>query len=324
MGANRTEILDWIEQGRVASDAADTALRVAGVTPSPQDWRRFFDQLTLWLGAVFCGLAVIFFFAYNWQAMGRFAKFGMVEALIVAALALCWRLDLARAAGKAALLVAAMLTGALLALVGQTYQTGADTYQLFLVWAICIVPWVLLGRFSALWLFWLVLLNLSAYLYYRTFGGWFGILFDFEKVLWAAFAINTLALVIWESVAHMGVDWLRERWSPRVLAVASGSVITWLALWAIFDSRTAVAGTLLVYGLWLGAVYFYYRHKMIDLFVLAGGVLSAVIVICALLSELMLRGRGEAGAFLFIGMVVLGLSSAGGIWLKNIAREQRA
>jgi hypothetical protein len=30
-----------------------------------------------------------------------------------------------------------------------------------------------------------------------------------------------------------------------------------------------------------------------------------------------------AGAFLFIGMVVIGLSAAGGLWLKSMAQEER-
>ncbi|MET0204922.1 MAG: DUF2157 domain-containing protein [Casimicrobiaceae bacterium] len=45
--------------------------------------------------------------------------------------------------GKAAL-VAALLAGALLALVGQVYQTGADTFELFAAWAVAIV--VLVAR----------------------------------------------------------------------------------------------------------------------------------------------------------------------------------
>ena len=48
-----------------------------------------------------------------------------------------------RPAGKAALLAAALLTGGLLALIGQTYQTGADTFELFATWAALILPWVL-------------------------------------------------------------------------------------------------------------------------------------------------------------------------------------
>src|SRR5699024_11365250 len=45
------------------------------------------------------------------------------------------------------LLIASIITGSLLALFGQVYQTGADTWQLFFAWAILITPWEI-GRAS--------------------------------------------------------------------------------------------------------------------------------------------------------------------------------
>ena len=62
MKENRTAILDWIEQGHIQADALPDALRLAGLHPGRADWRNFFNQLTLWLGAIFCATAVIFFF----------------------------------------------------------------------------------------------------------------------------------------------------------------------------------------------------------------------------------------------------------------------
>src|SRR5699024_7795437 len=40
-----------------------------------------------------------------------------------------------------ALLVAALMTGALLALLGQVYHSGADSWRLFAWWAVLLVPW---------------------------------------------------------------------------------------------------------------------------------------------------------------------------------------
>ena len=80
-----------------------------------------------------------------------------------------WRLGPERATGKAALLVAAILLGVLLALFGQTYQTGADTWELFATWAALITPWVIVGRFAGLWMLWLALLNVAIVLYFWFF-----------------------------------------------------------------------------------------------------------------------------------------------------------
>jgi uncharacterized membrane protein len=323
MSGSRTDILDWIEQGRLRPDSLPGALRIAGVTPSARDWHKFLDQLTLWLGTVFCAAAVIFFFAYNWQEMGRFAKFGLIEALIVASMVLCWRLDLERMPGKAALLLATLLTGALLALVGQTYQTGADTYELFAAWAAAVFVWVAIGRFGALWLVWLGLLNLAAMLYFETFGGIFGLLFDTEKKLWALFALNTVALCLWEGAAQLGVAWLRERWPVRILATASGSLVTVLMVWAVLDfNRANTPFAVLAYFAWMAAAYFYYRLRLLVVFVLAGGVVRVIIVVTAFLSKQILR-HADAGGFLIIGLVIIGLSALGGFWLKSVATEER-
>ncbi|MBS0309637.1 MAG: DUF2157 domain-containing protein [Proteobacteria bacterium] len=322
MGGPRSEIFHWIEQGRLRHGGLAEALQLTGVTPGARDWKRFFDQLTLWLGTVFCAAAVIFFFAYNWQAMGRYAKFGLVEMLIVTSLVFCWRLDLEKLAGKAVLLMATLLTGALLALVGQTYQTGADTYELFAVWALAVLPWIVVGRFGVLWLVWLALLNLATIFYFQTFGGFFGWIFSTERKLWTLFALNTAALLVWEGAAQMGLAWLRERWSVRVVATASGGLITTLMIWAVLDHHgSGRLYAVLAYCVWMAVAYVYYRHRLADVFVLAGGVLSAIMVMTVILVRIM--DRMEAGAFLLIGMLIIGMSAAGGLWLKNVANEER-
>ena len=111
MHSNRSDILDWTEQGRIAPERLRAALEAGGALPGAADWRRFLDRLLLWLGAVMLAAAVIFFFAFNWNDMGRIAKIGLLEALIAGVLVALWRLDFASAAGKAALFAAALLVG---------------------------------------------------------------------------------------------------------------------------------------------------------------------------------------------------------------------
>ncbi|MBM4270030.1 MAG: DUF2157 domain-containing protein [Deltaproteobacteria bacterium] len=248
--------------------------------------------------------------------MGRFAKFGLVEAPILLALGLVWKLGLDRATGKAALLAAAILVGALLALVGQTYQTGADTFELFFAWALAILPWALVARFAALWILWLGLANLAVSLYFSTFGGWLGLMFGTEEQLWLHFALNTFGLVVWEVLAASGADWLRERWAVRILATASGVCVTMLALIAVVDSGTRAGASLLAWAAWLAAAYAVYRHLLQDVFVLAGGTLSVIVVVAAFLGMHMIDGEG--GGFLLIGMIVIALSAAGGYWLRSV------
>ncbi|HEX8238237.1 MAG TPA: DUF2157 domain-containing protein [Allosphingosinicella sp.] len=317
MSGFRAEILHWFDSGRVAPGRELELLRAAAILPSPADWRAFLGRLTLWLGTVALATALIFFFAFNWDDLGRFAKFGLVEAAILAGLIAFWRFDLDGAPGKAVLLLLSLLTGALLALAGQVYQTGADTYELFAWWAALILPWVLVGRFSPLWLLWLALLNLAVCLYCRL--GW-----DGETMIWALFLLNGAMLVLWEAGHRAGLAWLRDDWPPRLVAVAAGTMATALVVWAILGGGRGGSGALagLAYLAWLGAVYHWYRRVRADLFMLAGGLLSLIVAVVAFLSKTMLGS--DAGGYLVIGLVVIGMSAGGAVWLRAAAREQRA
>jgi uncharacterized membrane protein len=320
MSGLRGEVLDWFGSGRVPPGREHEVLRAAALTPAPGDWRAFLGQLTLWLGVIALAAAVIFFFAFNWDALGRFAKFGLIEAAIVGGLIACWRLDLDSAPGKAVLLLLSLLAGALLALAGQVYQTGADTFELFAWWAVLILPWVLVGRFSPLWLVWLALLNLAGWFYFTR--AWAA-----EPMLWTLFGLNSLALAGWEAAHRAGLLWLRDSWPPRLVAMASAGFATALALWAILDGGGRGGGggaiALLGYAAWLGGLYFWYRQVRPDLFMLAAGLLSLIVTVAALLSDQVLDG-GDAGGFLLVGLAVLGMSAGGAMWLRSVAQEQEA
>ncbi len=322
MTAPRQMILDLAEQGRIAPQQVRQALLLTGVLPTKPDWQHFLDQLLLWLGTSLVSAGVIFFFAYNWNALGRHTKFGLVEALVVAALLCIWRLGLEGIAGKAALLAASLFVGTLLALIGQTYQTGADTFELFGVWAGAILPWVLVGRFAALWVLWLVVVHVALGLYYQTFGGLFGLVFGPEEMVWVVLLLSTGALVVWEAYRAYGVTWLHERWATRFLATASGSFMTTLAVFSILESLERDSLGFLVWLVWLGAAYVVYRHLMLDVYVLAGSVLSVTIVMTCFLGRYMLPEYTDASSFLFLGLIVIGLSAAGGWWLKQVVAQK--
>lgn len=311
MSRHRGELLDWIEAGRVPPGREHSALRAAGLVPGRSEWRAFLGGLSLWLGTLAMAAAVIFFFAFNWDSLGRLAKLGLVEAAILAALLAGWRLGLEAMAGKAVLTLLALLVGALLALVGQIYQTGADSWLLFAWWAVLILPWVLIGRFAPLWLLWLALLNLAAWLYFSL--GESG-----ETLLWFLLALNSLVVAAWEAGHRAGIAWLRDTWPPRLAAIAGGVMATGLALWSIFEGGVGIAGWLA----WLGLGYYWYRHVRTDLFMLAGGLLSLIVVVAAFLTRALPGSDG--GGHLVVGLAVIGMSAAGAMWLNRLAREPAA
>jgi uncharacterized membrane protein len=317
--SDRSLILEWSEQGAIKD--ARAALAAAGVLPAARDWRVFLDRLLLWSGAVALAASVIFFIAHNWSDLGKLAKFGFVALLVALAVTGYWRLGSDRLAGKASLLVAAILLGALLALFGQTYQTGADTWELFATWALLIVPWVLIGRFAGMWILWIAIVNVAIALYFVVRPGLFGLVFNIEQQYWTLFAFNTVALVVWE-LAGRRVTWLTERWAPRLVVLASGVAITLLAIESTFDFHETSMVVWLVYPVWLAGVYFAYRRWIRDLFMLAGGCLSVIVVVTALLTRTVIEGDAAAGGFLVTALAVIGMAAAAGWWLKEVAREE--
>ena len=316
----RSTVMDWAARGAIPADRLPEALEVAGVIPTAAAWRSFLDRLSLWLGASALGAALIFFVAANWAAMGTWGKFALVEAFIVAAVAGYAWLGPDRASGKASLLGASLALGALLALVGQTYQTGADTFELFASWAALLVPWVLIGRFAGLWVLWLAIVNLAVILRVSALGGILGLILSGTEQLWALMVLNAAALVVWEIAARRAA-WLRERWAPRVIAVGVGTIVTTLALWAVVDQRAGAI--VLVYPLWVAAMYWAYRVLQADLFMLAGACLSIIVVTTAFIGMHLLDGGGEAG-LLLIALLVIGMAGGAAAWLRGVAGERPA
>lgn len=314
-------MLRWAETGVIPEASVDEALDVAGVTPGAREWRSFLDRLLLWSGATFLAVATIFFVAFNWRDLGRFAKFGLAEFLILAGTIAFAKLGADRTSGKAALLFASLVMGALLALFGQTYQTGADPWQLFASWGGLILPWVIVGQFAGLWMLWIAIVKVGLALHFLTFGGLFGIFFGTERLLWTLFAFNAACLVIWELAASR-VSWLNERWAPRLLAAAGAVIVTGLALYAIggWDDVSGLA--LVIYPVWAAALYTVYRRQTRDLFMLAGGCLSIIVTVTTFLSRHLLRNSDDAAAFLFISLLIIGMASAAAVWLRSVAIEE--
>ncbi|MDH5356670.1 MAG: DUF2157 domain-containing protein [Gammaproteobacteria bacterium] len=316
----RSQIISLIQRGNIPAEKIDEALTITGINPDAKSWRLFIDQLLLWLGGLSLAFAAIFFIAYNWSELGRFAKFGLVQALIVIATTAYWKLGTENPAAKLSLLVACIFLGVLLALYGQTYQTGADPWQLFFSWAILILPWALLGRFTVIWVLWLVLLNLAIFLYYQTFRSFFWLMFDSEiELLWLFFGINTCSLLIWELIAKFQT-WLSTNWAERLLATASGVSITWIAIHSMFSRGDTNFVGILVWIAWLVSLYFYYRKIKPELFMLAGLCTSAITIVITFLAHKLLDD-GNPGGFLFIALLLIGMGTAATFWLRNIHRE---
>jgi uncharacterized membrane protein len=110
------------------------------------------------VSALLLGAALIFWVAANWQDQTRQFKLYLIQALLLASLSGAFVLLRIR---NAFLLLATLALGGLLAFVGQTYQTGADPWQLFAIWGALALLWMLAARSDALWAIWVLIVGMG-------------------------------------------------------------------------------------------------------------------------------------------------------------------
>ncbi|MCI0507950.1 MAG: DUF2157 domain-containing protein [Gammaproteobacteria bacterium] len=104
-------------------------IELAGLKPDNAAWLRFIDRFLLICGVTLALVGVMSFFAYNWADLHKFGKFALIEIGIISLAVTAYFKTVDKLSGKAALFGAAVLTGVLLVVYGQTYQTGADCYR---------------------------------------------------------------------------------------------------------------------------------------------------------------------------------------------------
>jgi len=320
MESFRGELVNLIEHNAVSQEHIDDVVDISNIMPTQKAWVTFINNLFLWIGCVALGFSFIYFLAHNWSHIGRLAKFALVETALILSIIVYLKTQISSVSSSAALTFSTILLGALMALFGQTYQTGADPWQLFFNWALLMTPWALISRFTTIWLVWLGLLNLSIILYCDAHSNPLSLLFGSKvSVLWALFTFNTLNLVAWYKLSQSCL-WMQKEWAIRLIALAVGISITSLALFAILDNRITDNLALPVWMLFLASFYLFYRKLQVNLFMLAGGCLSGIVVTVALLAEAMLH-QGEPAAYLLVSIIVIGLGVGAAFWLKKVQME---
>ena len=155
-------------------------------------WQKFLRLFFITLGVGFTLAGIIFFFAYNWADLHKFAKIGIAEGLVVATVSLVLFSKMNINIRNIILTGASVLVGVLFAVYGQIYQTGANAYDFFLGWTIFITLWAIVSNFTPLWLIYIVLINTTFILYSQQVAkDWSGI-----YVFTLLFIINTIMLIV--------------------------------------------------------------------------------------------------------------------------------
>lgn len=309
----------------LGKEGADRLWALSGLHRPPDKLAANLHRALAVVAALLLGAGLIFWVAANWQDQTRAFKLHLLEGavLIPSLAALFWP-----RARTALLLLATLALGGLLAFVGQTYQTGADPWQLFVTWAALALAWTLAARRDAMWALWLLIGGVGLTL-------WSGdellnpllSLLDGRRtrilltpVMWAAIFLLPLAL------PRLGL--LRPGATAAPLSWRLATLLA-LAAWCAY----ALSGLFWNDQLWQ---YFFYSllvamaaglawlKRPRDFVVLSLAVLTLdVLLVCGaarwLLDDM---GRDDTGQVLLLTLIALGTVGASATWLYRLQREE--
>jgi len=327
---NRTELDAFVAHYRLSAEATQAALELTSARPSGADLRGFLINVLQLAGVLSLAAGLVFFIAANWQDMGVTGRFALIQGVIVASVALALWKPPPHSLGRYALLMAFIATGALLALFGQTYQTGADVYELFLNWALLAVAFVVAGQWSVLSAAWLIVFNIALALFFggQPEGGWLWAVFlpwrGSESLQLLVPALFNLAL--W-GLAEFGrrARWnaCAARWVAGLALVCAFGFLTWAGIDALApDSMTGSSGVVLfaVLALEAGLVVHAMRLRN-DVFPLALTAASLIAMITYALGAH--SGFDELGSALVLALWLTVSSTVSGRVLMSLVREWR-
>ncbi|MCP4662522.1 MAG: DUF2157 domain-containing protein [bacterium] len=296
------------EAGVLDRAALARGLELVDGRPTTASWYAYARRHLLLLGTVLLAVGVVFFVAANWGALHAFVRMGLVAAAMVTATGAAAVLGLHTLSGRAAALLGGLLFGPLLALYGQTYQTGADSYGLFATWSLVMVVYALASRFVGAWIVYLLLVHLAALLWWDQEIG--GDVFDLRAlpVVGALVAFDALVVILLEGRGRAWQKKLAGRLLPRVATVFALALLTLSGIAAIVDDdgglRRPLALLLAVAA--LVAIYQTYSRRIPDAFMLVAGAATASTLVTTAIVRLLFDELkvGEAPGLLLVGLAL--------------------
>ena len=288
-------------------------------------WQRYLNLLFLLLTIGFLTSGVVTLIAANLDYFSDLAKIYGLQTLLVVTVLLgiyCFIRESHRQAKEklkwktySFFFVVSVLIGGLFALVGQTYQTGADVWQLFAVWTLCQLPFLLLFPNVASALLFATTANVAFYLFNEQ---------NAYNSMCYAVLINAGLLVISELFSKAFHD---QHWRilPKVFLVLTFASL--FGLIVIYDvyfyayawgelGRSSLSSLLIaIPALITLYVYHKYRFDFINLIISVIALLGAY----CFLASLLIRGVEEGVVLGLIGFIFTVMAIK---WLVKLYKQE--
>lgn len=314
----RLALHELVRQHGLQRPAAQALFDAAGLDAEPPAVRRWLWPAVAVLAAALLGLGVILWLAANWESLGRAGRFALLQGVVVAmGVGAALRPALRPALG----LLALLCIGGLFAYFGQTYQTGADAWQLFAVWAVLALPLCLGARSDVLWAPWalVVMTGISLWTFAHTGHRWRVEPQDLNvyTMAWAAAVLTVLAL------SPIAAPWTGAGpWAMRTAATLGVVAVTISAIGALFHKGVAshYPLALLLFGVSAAALA---QRRAFEIFTLSAVALGLNTLLVTGLARWIfdLGGRDYVGKLLLLGLVAAGLLAVSVSLILKLARR---
>jgi len=311
----RLVLLDLAATHRLDATAQVRLLRLAGLDEQPRRLNYWLKTGLALLAAGLGGLGIIFWIAANWDSIGRTAHFVLLQGFV---LAMCLGAAAVPAARTALGLIALLAIGALFAYFGQTYQTGADPWQLFALWTALALPLCAGTRSDVIWSAWVIIAAVAISRWDFAHAG-YG---------WRADTNNTIVhLVAWAAALLLALllSPLARRftragtWAYRTALSTLALLVTFIAVFGLWTTPCYWLGLLLL-GVLAWALT---TPRMYDIFGLSTVALGVNILVVAGLGYALLEGvRHEPiGQLLILGLAAAGLLAGTVRLILRVSRQ---
>lgn len=315
--ANRRLVEELYAHGKITHAAKEYSLNL--LYPADK-WGIWVSRLLLAIGLALVLCGIVYFFAFNWAKITPSVKLSSLQVAMVGCLVGAYFFSLKRTNGQILLLSASVLTGVFMAVFGQIYQTGADSYQLFMMWALLTLGWTIISNFAPQWIFWLAIMNVFLILW------WMQTALperELEYMIYIYLAIlNGTALGLREYFFSNN-PWLQPRWILAFLTIAVTLPLLIPVVVFIFEPYRATYSVLIsaITGFFgHGLLYAFFRFKRQDMWSLATIILSVCIIVEAVGLKILIEtiDDSEILLFLLMGLMTLGIFSAAVLYLRKI------
>lgn len=264
------------------------------------------------LGATFGGLGILFLIAANWASLSSMLRFALLEITLGATWFAAWFRPTSRVPLS---LLGFLICGGLLADIGQTYQTGADPWQLFALWSILTLPLCLSIRHELLWTAWAVV-GLTASLLFSTIVSE-RTLYHTSMCSWIpAIGIACAFRFASRSIVGSGI------WPMRLAIVYAMISMGWVAFHCLTDGYLGLYFVTVISIVILASVFA--QRQWFDLFAVSALALGANVVLVASLARQIISGSGTlAGDVFLIGCIALAMLTATVTILMELVRNHK-